>query len=199
MRRGLDRVEDRGESWHENRELWLTETKPTLVGGRTGQSWINVIYPKYYKQSNEVLSTAIWAAKRWTDFWQLAFTLNNPQTLRHIYNLEYNSKFFKSTWCIFTETTWKVKKIAHDLFCLPEYQPSVYGTLNITLGWIADVRVPSFAPQKALISGRKFCIDVANDAKRISVDMRFHGQNMVFNEAFKVDKKRTRAAWLQAD
>ena len=69
----------------------------------------------------------------------------------------------------------------------------------ITLGWIADVRVPSFAPQKALISGRKFCIDVANDAKRISVDMRFHGQNMVFNEAFKVDKKRTRAAWLRAD
>ena len=44
MRRGLDRVEDRGKSWHENRELWLTETKPTLVGGRTGQNWIKVIY-----------------------------------------------------------------------------------------------------------------------------------------------------------
>ena len=63
--------------------------------------------------------------------------------------------------------------------------------------WMPDVRVPYFAPQKALISGPRFCIDVANDAKRILVDMRFHGQNMVFNEAFKKDKKWTRATIIQ--
>jgi hypothetical protein len=205
MRRGLDRVEDRGKSWHENRELWLTETKPTLVGGRTDQSWIKVIYPKYSKHSNKLLSTAMWVDKRWADFWQLDFTLNNPQILRYITISVIILKNFKSTDDSFLlKKTWRLKKVTHDLsknFILSAKlsAKSIYYLRYITLGWIADVRVPSFAPQKALISGRKFCIDVANDAKRISVDMRFHGQNMVFNEAFKVDKKRTRAAWLRAD